>query len=128
MSADNIELLNKFNELSEERRKEIIENIQKHRKYSFPDFIRILLKTDDEYEKVIALVGLLANMNLKNDYDGKEHHYRVATLCGGIMERPDYYYENEQIITAMSEQEAEDKYNKKNKCSYYYGKVIGKLD
>lgn len=54
--------------------------------------------------------------------------YLVATLIGGVMEHPDFYYENYQIIKADSEYEARKKYDQINNCSYYYGSVIKRLN
>lgn len=50
--------------------------------------------------------------------------YLVALQVGGIMEHPEYTYQDYQIIEAKSRREAEDIYNKKNNCNYYYGSVI----
>ncbi len=55
------------------------------------------------------------------------HTYLVACLCGGVMEDPEFHYEDYQIIRADSEREAEGKYNKLNRCSYYYGSVVRRL-
>lgn len=55
-----------------------------------------------------------------------KHVYLVALVCGGIMEDPNIHYEDYQIIYADSEQEAKEKYNKLNHCTYYYGTVICK--
>ena len=38
------------------------------------------------------------------------------------------HYDNIQIVWADSVEEAEQKYNLINKCSYYYGKVLGRLN
>ena len=51
--------------------------------------------------------------------------YLVATEVGGVMEQPHYTYTNIQWIEANNKKEAREKYNKKNNCSYYYGRVIG---
>lgn len=45
--------------------------------------------------------------------------YVVALLCGGVMEDPELYYENYQIIHADSESEALEKYEKINGQQYY---------
>ena len=55
------------------------------------------------------------------------HEYLVAEACGGVMEDPEIHYENHQVIRANSEREAEEKYNKLNNCSYYYGTVLRRL-
>ena len=57
-----------------------------------------------------------------------EHSYLVGTLCGGLMECPDRYITDHQVIKADTKDEARDKYNKINKCSFYYGHVIGQID
>lgn len=49
----------------------------------------------------------------------------VALAVGGVMEHPDYVYEDKQVIWACDEEEAVRIYNENNNCSYYYGKVIG---
>ena len=58
--------------------------------------------------------------------EGK-HEYLVALRCGGLMESPEVYYEDYQVIRADNEQEAREKYNKINNCSYFYGHVIEQL-
>lgn len=60
------------------------------------------------------------------DTQGK-NTYLVATACGGIMEDPEIHYEDYQVIRADNKKEAEEKYNKINNCSYYYGSVIQEL-
>lgn len=57
-----------------------------------------------------------------------QYAYLVAQLCGGIMEDPDLYYSNYQIINANSACEARKKYNEINDCEYYYGSVIKRLN
>ncbi len=52
----------------------------------------------------------------------------VALECGGIMEDPDFYYKDRQVIYAHNAQEACEIYNDRNNCNYYYGKVIGVVD
>jgi len=52
--------------------------------------------------------------------------YTVALQIGGTMEQPYFTYEDHQEITADSEQEATEIYNKRNNCSYFYGTVVGK--
>jgi len=54
--------------------------------------------------------------------------YLIATMCGGIMESPDIYYTNYQIITANTSEEACEIYNKKNNCNYYYANTIMQVD
>ena len=61
------------------------------------------------------------------DTKGK-YTYIVALLCGGVMEDPDFHYENYQIIRANSSREAADKYNQLNGCYYYYGSVVMMID
>lgn len=86
---------------------------------------------DNKFYKSLFLVSVLFHMaqeKQKEKEDGKEHRYEVAMLCGGVMEDPDFHYEDLQIITAKSEKEAKEKYNKLNNCSYYYGEVLGMID
>lgn len=59
--------------------------------------------------------------------EGK-YAYLVAECCGGVMEDPEIHYENYQVIRADSEYEAKEKYDKINRCSYYYGSVIQRLE
>ena len=61
------------------------------------------------------------------DTEGR-YAYLVATLVGGIMEDRDFRYENYQIIKADSEYDARKKYDELNKCTYYYGSVIKRLN
>jgi hypothetical protein len=52
--------------------------------------------------------------------------YIVALLCGGLMESPDFYHSDGQIIEAETKKEAEETYNSKNNCSFFYGDVVAK--
>lgn len=54
--------------------------------------------------------------------------YLVAMLCGGTMENPEVYYRDYQIISADNDEEARNKYNELNNCSYFYGDVVVRLD
>ena len=56
-----------------------------------------------------------------------KNSYLVALVCGGLMEDPEIWYTDYQVIQADTPKEAERKYNEINKCSYYYGKVIQQL-
>lgn len=56
------------------------------------------------------------------------HEYVVALVVGGLMENPNFEYEDYQIIRADDEEEAVKKYNELNNCFYFYGKVIKQLD
>ncbi len=56
------------------------------------------------------------------------HSYLVALRCGGLMEDPEVYYRDYQVIRADSKDEAIEKYNKLNDCSYFYGFVVSVLD
>ena len=44
------------------------------------------------------------------------------------MEDPEFHYHDYQIIRADSEDEAREKYNKLNNCSFFYGSVMGQID
>lgn len=55
----------------------------------------------------------------------KTKKYVVALLTGGVMEQPNFAYEDYQIIEATNEKEAEDIYNQVNECEYYYGHCVG---
>ena len=59
------------------------------------------------------------NRNTEGKYE-----YLVALRCGGLMESPEIYYKDYQIIRADSIEEARDKYNELNSCSYFYGQVL----
>ena len=52
----------------------------------------------------------------------------VALAVGGLMEQPEITYSKYQVIEAKTEEEAEDIYNTKNKCSYFYGSCLGEYD
>lgn len=60
------------------------------------------------------------------DTQGK-HAYVVALCCGGLMEDPEIHYEDHQVILADSAEEARQKYNDINNCSYFYGEVVGRI-
>ena len=58
--------------------------------------------------------------------------YLVALSVGGLMEMPETTYQDFDIIEADSQDESLEKYNKKHRCSYFYGtclaeKVEGKV-
>ena len=59
--------------------------------------------------------------------EGK-NKYVVALLVGGLMEMPDFYFTDYQIINADNENDARCKYNEINKCRYFYGSVICKIN
>ena len=50
--------------------------------------------------------------------------YLVALCSGGIMENPEITYSDFEVIDADSIEEAVEKYNKKNNCSYFYGTCV----
>jgi hypothetical protein len=58
--------------------------------------------------------------------DGK-NSYLVALQCGGLMEDPEIWYTDYQVIRADTAEEAKRKYDEINECSYFYGKVMQKL-
>ena len=62
----------------------------------------------------------------ETDTTGK-HRYVVATCCGGLMEDPEIYYINYQVINADTPEEAKLKYDKINDCSFYYGQVLSEI-
>lgn len=52
--------------------------------------------------------------------------YLVGTLCGGLMESPDYCFEGPyQIVEAESDAAAVEFYNEINHCAFFYGAIIG---
>lgn len=72
-------------------------------------------------------VNLLTEVDVRETDTKGLYSYVVALKCGGIMEDPEIYYTNYQLIKADSEEEAYEKYNKINNCSFYYGCVLKKL-
>lgn len=57
-----------------------------------------------------------------------EHRYLVALAVGGLMESPEIEYRDYQIINADFADDACTKYNTINKCSYFYGHCIGRIN
>jgi len=51
----------------------------------------------------------------------------VGLLTGGLMEDPDIDLGNIQIIKADNEDLAVEKYNRVNKCSFFYGHCLGEV-
>ena len=45
-----------------------------------------------------------------------------------LMEDPEIHYTDHQVIRASSEDEARQKYNELNHCSYFYGQVLGLIE
>lgn len=48
----------------------------------------------------------------------------VALCVGGLMEMPELTYERFQVIEAENEKQAQQIYNERNKCNYFYGSTI----
>ena len=72
-------------------------------------------------------VKYIAEVEAKETDTQGKYTYLVALCCGGLMEDPEFHYHNYQVIKADSEDEARQKYNEINKCSYFYGCVLGKV-
>jgi hypothetical protein len=49
------------------------------------------------------------------------HRYIVALQTGGLMEDPEVRYSEVEVVEAESPQHAEEIYNKKHKCNFFYG-------
>lgn len=65
---------------------------------------------------------------LLEDPEIKENSwYLVGLLVGGLMEMPEFKYCNLQLIEATSQDSARRKYNKQNRCDYFYGSVIAEI-
>lgn len=62
-----------------------------------------------------------------NTQNGK-YKFNVGLYIPYDIGRDYEHYDNIQIVWADSVEEAEQKYNLINKCSYYYGKVLGRLN
>lgn len=134
---ENVSIDEAFSKLTHEQKEAFNKMFKKYN--GLPNLPQILSEikgkenTDTEkrmYQSALFASAIIykSKMEEYEKEDGKEHHYKVAMLCGGVMEDPNFYYEDEQIITAKSEKEAEEKYNKTNNCNYYYGKVLAQLD
>jgi len=134
---ENISIDEAFKKLTPEQKESFNKIVKKYN--GLPNLPQILSEIENRentgVEKQMYQSALLSSaiickfkMEGREKEDGKEHSYRVAMLCGGIMEDPDFHFENSQVITAKSEKEAEEKYNKINSCNYYYGKVLAQLD
>lgn len=54
--------------------------------------------------------------------------YLVALEIGGVQEHPGVQYIDAEVIEAPTPQEAENQYNIKHKCSYYYAHCVGEVD
>lgn len=72
-------------------------------------------------------VKYMAEVDAKETNTQGCHAYLVALCCGGLIEDPEIHYHNYQIIRADSEEEAVKKYNEINKCSYFYGDILGRI-
>ena len=53
--------------------------------------------------------------------------YIVALEVGGVMEMPQFEYQQAQVIEAETPEEAVDIYNTKNGWDYFYGRVVGRV-
>ena len=51
--------------------------------------------------------------------------FLVALAVGGLIEQPNFSYCDYDLIEATTEKEAVEIYNKKHKCSYFYGRCLG---
>lgn len=61
-----------------------------------------------------------------------KNKYLIALQVGGLMEMPEFSYNDFDVIEANTKEEAVEKYNTKNNCSFFYGsclaeKVKGKI-
>ena len=72
-------------------------------------------------------VNITTEVEAKESNTQGKHAYVVALCCGGLMESPEIYYEDYQVIYADSAEEARCKYNKINNCSYFYGEVMSQI-
>lgn len=110
-------------------------------KYQAKTYDKILLRirkdadglTRDKIQQAADAAGesvneyILKAVSNRISEETAKHTYLVATQEGGIMEDPQIRYTNQQVIKANSKEEAAQKYNAINNCSYYYGKVIKQL-
>jgi len=53
--------------------------------------------------------------------------YIIALQVGGLMEQPEITHHDAEVIEANNEKEAVEIYNEKNKCSFFYGDSVAKL-
>lgn len=89
----------------------MITRMEKKQKKGF-DVLMFVKRTIESYVEV-----------QETDTQGN-HSYVVALLCGGVMEDPELYYEQYQIIHADSESEALKKYREINGEQYYKPHVL----
>jgi len=57
--------------------------------------------------------------------ENKSIKYLVGLCIGGLMECPQVEVIDIEVISATSEKEAEDIYNKKHNCSFYHAHCLG---
>lgn len=70
----------------------------------------------------------LASIKPKEINDIKQKKkFLVGLQCGGLMESPEIYYTDKEVIEAYSKKEAVEIYNKKHNCSYFYGHCFGEV-
>lgn len=55
-------------------------------------------------------------------------YFLVGLYTGGLMEDPELKVSGKEIITAESSQAAEELYNNKHACSFFYGGTIACMD
>ena len=72
-------------------------------------------------------VLIKTEMEAKVTYTRGRNAYVVALRSGGLMEDPEVYYSDYQIIRADTEYEAKKKYDELNHCEFFYGEVLGKV-
>ncbi len=134
---ENVSFEEVFSKLTKEQKEAFDKMFKKYN--GLPNLFQIISEiknignTDVEkqlYDSALISVALALKGKMEDNEkeDGKVHSYRVAMRCGGLMESPKIYYENEQIITAKSRREAVEKYNYINDCNYFYGEVLAQLD
>lgn len=130
MSNIDAQIQEVYSKLSEERKKDINDYLKSFngRIPNPVSLIRDILGKDEKRAKMSTALFIAMMIANEEKPDGKGHRYSVGMLCGGVMEDPYFHYEDIQEITAKTKREAEEKYNKINKCTYYYGKVISQLD
>lgn len=83
-------------------------------------------KRSKEYYNSLTLVSSYEDLFKLFINDGKRI-FLVALLVGGLMEHPDFNYENFYIVTAKDEEEAKEIYNKITGADFFYGSVVGEI-
>lgn len=79
-----------------------------------------------DYYNSSTLVSSFEDL-IKSFIDEGKRVFLVALMVGGLMECPNFSYDDFYVVVAKDEEEAREIYNKVTKTNFFYGSVVGEL-